>query len=69
MINAGDLFKNAQSGEVFKVKSISSGVVLLATRDGFHSMFVRQEGMESDFLPFVEDEPAKKNPSRGGDRK
>ena len=60
MIKAGDMFKNMQSGEVFKVRSVNPGIIILATKDESHSMFVNPNSMESVFLPFVEDE-VKKN--------
>ncbi len=60
MIKPGDVFKNKESGKVFTVKSVSSSVVILATKDESHSMFVNPSNMESLFQPFVEDE-AKKN--------
>jgi hypothetical protein len=61
MIKAGDMFKNVQSGEVFKVRSVNPSVIILATKDESHSMFVNPNRMESVFLPFVEDEAKKKN--------
>jgi len=60
MIKAGDLFKNVQSGEVFRVKSVNPSVIILATKDESHSMFVNPNSMESEFLPFEEDESKKK---------
>ena len=60
MIKAGDMFKNRESGKVFMVKSVDPSIVILATKDGSHSMFVNPNGIESVFLPFVEDE-VKKN--------
>ena len=60
MIKAGDLFKNIQSGEVFRVRSIDPSLIILATRDESHSMFVNPNSLESGFLPFVEDEAKKK---------
>ena len=56
MLKAGDVFKNRESGRVFTVKSIDPGLILLGTTDGFHSMFVNPNSMESLFLPFVEEE-------------
>jgi len=56
MIKAGDMFKNIESGEVFTVKSVNPSIILLDTKDGSHSMFVNPNGIESGFLPFVEDE-------------
>jgi hypothetical protein len=59
MVRAGDMFKHVQSGEVFRVRSVSPSMVILATRDGFHSMLVNPNEIESVFLPFVGDEPKK----------
>jgi len=56
MIKAGDMFKNIESGKIFTVKSVDSSIIILATKDGSHSMFVNPNGIESVFLPFVEDE-------------
>jgi len=56
MIKAGDMFKNIESGKVFAVKSVDPSIIILGTKDGFHSMFVKPNSMESVFLPFVEDE-------------
>ena len=61
MIKAGDMFKHVESGEVFRVRSMGPTVIILATRDGSHSMFVNPSNIESVFLPFTGDEP-KKNP-------
>ncbi len=63
MIKAGDMFKHLQSGEVFRVKTISPTVIILTTRDGSHSMFVKPSNIESVFLPFIGDEP-KRNPDK-----
>jgi len=41
---------------VFAVKSVDPSIIILGTKDGFHSMFVKPNSMESVFLPFVEDE-------------
>ena len=60
MIKAGDMFKNAASGEMFIVKSVDPSIIILATKDGSHSMFVNPNLVESVFLPFVEEE-VKKN--------
>jgi len=54
------MFKNVQSGEVFRVRSVNPSIIILATKDESHSMFVNPNSMESVFLPFVEDE-VKKN--------
>jgi len=56
MIKAGDMFKNKENGKVFTVKSVDPSIILLGTKDGFHSMFVNPNSIESLFLPFVEDE-------------
>jgi hypothetical protein len=56
MIKAGDLFKNIESGKVFTVKSVDPRLIILATKNGSHSMFVNPNSLESVFLPFVEDE-------------
>jgi hypothetical protein len=56
MIKAGDMFKNIESGKVFTVKSVNSSIIILSTKDESHSMFVNPNGIESVFLPFVEDE-------------
>jgi hypothetical protein len=63
MIKAGDMFKNVQSGEVFRVRSANSSLIILATRDESHSMFVNPNSIESVFLPFEEDE-AKRTPNK-----
>jgi hypothetical protein len=60
VIKAGDMFKNIESGKVFTVKSVNPSIIILATKDESHSMFVNPNGIESVFLPFVEDE-AKRN--------
>jgi hypothetical protein len=60
MIKTGDMFKNIESGKVFTVKSVSPSMILLGTKDEYHSMFVNPNGIESVFLPFVEEE-GKKN--------
>jgi hypothetical protein len=56
MIKTGDMFKNIESGKTFAVKSVSHSAIILGTKDGFHSMFVNPNSMESLFLPFVEEE-------------
>ena len=56
MIKPGDMFKNIESGKIFKVKSVDPSIILLATKDETHSMFVKPSSIESVFLPFVEDE-------------
>ena len=61
MIKAGDMFKNIESGTIFTVKSIDPRIIILGTKDGFQSMFVNPNNMESVFVPIVEDE-VKKNP-------
>ena len=60
MIKAGDMFKNIESGKIFAVKSVDPRTVILGTKDGFQSMFVSPNNMESVFLPFVEDEVKEK---------
>jgi hypothetical protein len=56
MIKAGDMFKNIKSGKVFTVKSVNPSIIIMATKDHSHSMFVNPKNMESVFLPFEEDE-------------
>ena len=56
MIKAGDMFKNIESGRMFTVKSVDPRIIILGTKDGTHSMFVNPNNMESEFVPFVEDE-------------
>jgi hypothetical protein len=56
MIRTGDIFKNIESGKMFTVKSINSNLIILATKDESHSMFVNPNNIESMFAPFVEDE-------------
>ena len=56
MIKAGDMFKNIESGKMFTVKSVDPSIIILGTKDEFHSMFVNPNSIESVFLPFVEDE-------------
>jgi hypothetical protein len=60
MVKKGDLFKNIESGKIFTVKSVDPRTVILGTKDGFQSMFVKPNNMESVFLPFVEDEVKQK---------
>ncbi len=60
MIKAGDMFRNIESGKIFIVKSVDPGTILLVTKDGFQSMFVNANNMESVFLPFVEGEAREK---------
>lgn len=60
MIKAGDMFKNIESGKIFVVKSVDSRTILLGTKDGFQSMFVNPNNMESVFLPFAEEEVKEK---------
>jgi hypothetical protein len=60
MIRAGDLFKNIESGKVFRVTSVDPSIVILATKDESHSMFVNPNSIESVFLPLVEDEGKEK---------
>ena len=56
MIKAGDMFKNIESGKIFIVKSVDSRTILLGTKDGFQSMFVNPNSIESQFVPIIEDE-------------
>jgi hypothetical protein len=56
MIKAGDMFKNIESGQIFTVKSVDPRTILLGTKDGFQSMFVNPNNMESVFVSIVEDE-------------
>jgi hypothetical protein len=56
MITTGDVFKNVESGKMFTVKSVNSNLIILATKDESHSMFVNPNSIESLFVPFVEDE-------------
>ena len=56
MITTGDVFKNVESGKMFTVKSVNSSLIILATKDESHSMFVNPNSIESLFVPFVEDE-------------
>ena len=60
MIKAGDRFKNIESGKMFTVKSVDPSIIILATKDESHSMFVNPNSMESVFLPFIEDEVKEK---------
>jgi hypothetical protein len=60
MIKTGDMFKEIKSGETFIVKSFDSRIVILGTKDGFHSMLVNPNSIESVFVPFVEDEVKEK---------
>jgi len=56
MIKAGDMFKYIESGKMFTVKSLDPSIIIMATKDGSHSMLVNPNSMESVFVPFVEDE-------------
>jgi hypothetical protein len=56
MIKAGDMFKNIESGKIFTVKSVDPRTIILGTNDGFQSMFVNPNNMESVFVSIVEDE-------------
>jgi hypothetical protein len=56
MIRTGDMYKNIESGKMFTVKSVNSKLIILATKDESHSMFVNPNNIESTFVPFVEDE-------------
>jgi hypothetical protein len=55
-MKAGDMFKNIESGKMFTVKSVDPKVIILGTKDGTHSMFVKPNSIESAFVPVVEDE-------------
>jgi hypothetical protein len=56
MIKAGDMFKNIESGKMFTVKSVDPRIIILGTKDGTHSMFVKPNSIESVFVPVIEDE-------------
>jgi hypothetical protein len=56
MIKVGDLFKNIESGIIFTVKSVDPRTIILGTKDGFQSMFVNPNSIESQFVPIIEDE-------------
>jgi hypothetical protein len=56
MIKAGDMFKNIESGKMFTVKSVDPRIIILGTKDGTHSMFVKPNSIESVFVPIMEDE-------------
>jgi len=56
MVKAGDMFKNIESGKIFTVKSVDPRTIILGTKDGFQSMFVNPNNMESVFVSIVEDE-------------
>ena len=60
MIKAGDMFKNIESGKMFTVKSVDPSIIILGTKDEFHSMFVNPNNIESLFVPLVEDEVKEK---------
>ena len=60
MIHIGDTFKDIKNGKLFVVRIVDPKIIILGTKDGTHSMFVKPNDMESMFLPFAEDE-AKKN--------
>ncbi len=60
MIKPGDMFKNIENGKKFTVKSVDPSIVILATKDGSHSMFVNPNSMESVFQPLVEEEVKEK---------
>jgi len=59
-IKKGDLLKNEKSEEVFRVKSVNPSLIILATKDEYHSLFVNPNTIESEFQPFEEDEVKKK---------
>ena len=54
------MFKNIDSGTIFTVKSVDPRTIILGTKDGFQSMFVNPNNMESIFLPFEEGEVKEK---------
>jgi hypothetical protein len=56
MIKVGDMFKNIESGIIFTVKSVDPRTIILGTKDGFQSMFVNPNDIESQFVPIIEDE-------------
>jgi len=56
MIKTGDIFKNIESGKMFTVKSVDPRLIILGTKDGTHSMFVNPNGIESAFVPVMEEE-------------
>ena len=56
MIKPGDMFKNKGNGKVFTVKSVSSSIIILATKDESHSMFVNPDSIESLFMPVADGE-------------
>ena len=60
MIKAGDMFKNIDSGKIFTVKSVDPRIIILGTKDGFQSMFVNPNSIESKFMPIIEDEVKEK---------
>jgi len=61
MIQNRYMFKNIENGKIFTVKSVDPRTIILGTKDGFQSMFVNPNNMESVFLPFAEDE-SRRNP-------
>jgi hypothetical protein len=60
VLKPGDTLKHKESGKVFTVKSVSSSLIILATKDESHSMLVNPSSIESLFLPVI-DEEVKKN--------
>ncbi|NWG03269.1 MAG: hypothetical protein HXY44_10490 [Syntrophaceae bacterium] len=60
MIKVGDMFKNIETRKIFTVKSADPRTIILGTKDGFQSMFVNPNDMDSVFLPLVEDEDKEK---------
>lgn len=56
MIKEGDKFTNIHSGEVVTVRSIDSNIIILMTKDNFHSFIINPKGIDSTFMPFVEKE-------------
>jgi len=60
VVKVGDVLRNIESGEVFIVKSVTPNTILLTTKDGYHTKFVRPEEIDSAFVPFAEEEAKKK---------
>ena len=54
------MLKNIETGEVFIVKNVAPNTILLTTKDGYHTKFVRPEEIDSAFEPFAEEEAKKK---------
>ena len=60
MIRVGDTFKNIGTGIIFTVKSVDPRTIILGTKDGFQSMFVNPNDIESQFVPIIEGEVKEK---------